>query len=193
VLWSTGNGRNSFTVLWTQVGDQRLLEADALGLGVSPDPGVSGWWVALVAGSFAVPSPPTNHTATSPGPVRHQRYLEVAVPVVATLVSSSPDYSPSLGYWWASLNSFPPLSRLGTVNRAELPALPSEPPGTVPDVLELNVGQALWALGLAHLGVSVATAASRWHAATGTVLAEAPPPGTRTRPGEVVRLTVSAP
>jgi hypothetical protein len=193
VLWSTGNGRGAFPVLWTEVSDQRLLETGALGGGVSPGPGVSGAWVALVAGSFAVPSPPTNSTATSPGPVRHERYLEVAVPVAATLVSSSPDYGPSRGYWWTSLNSAPPLSRLGTVHRGELPALPSARPGTVPDVLGLNVGPALWALGRAHLAVSVGTAAPGWHPATGTVLAETPRPGTRARPGEVVHLTLSVP
>jgi hypothetical protein len=193
VLWSAGNGRGAFSVLWTRVSDQRLLETGALGGGVSPGPGVSGAWVALVAGSFAVPSPPANFTATSAGPARHQRYLEVAVPVAATLISSSPDSSPSLGYWWTSLNSAPPLSRLGTVHRGELPALSSTPPGTVPDVLGLNVGQALWALGRAHLAVSVGTAAPGWHPATGTVLAEAPRPGTRARPGEVVHLILLEP
>ncbi|MHB1523384.1 MAG: PASTA domain-containing protein [Candidatus Dormibacteria bacterium] len=193
VLWSTGHGRDSFSVLWTRVSDQRLLETGALAGGVSPGPGFSGAYVALVAGSFAVPSPPASPTAISPGPVRHQRYLEVAVPVAATLVSSSPDHSPSFGYWWTSLNSAPPLSRLGTVHSGELPALLTTPPGTVPDVLGLNVGQALWALGRAHLAVSVGTAAPGWHPATGTVLAEAPRPGTRVRPGEVVHLTLSVP
>ena len=193
VLWSTGHGRDAFSVLWTRVSDQRLLETGPLAGGVSPGPGVSGAYVAVVEGGFAVPSPPASPTATSPWPVRHQRYLEVAVPVAATLVSSSPDYSPSLGYWWTFLNSAPPLSSLGTVQSGRLPALPSAPPGTVPDVLGLNVGQALWALGRAHLAVSVGTAAPGWHPATGTVLAEAPPPGTRARPGEVVRLTLSEP
>ncbi|MDA8394342.1 MAG: PASTA domain-containing protein [Candidatus Dormibacteraeota bacterium] len=190
-LWSAGHGSGALVVLWTRVGDQRLLETGGLAGEVTSGPGVEGAYVALVAGSFTVQSPPPTATATSPGPVRHQGYLEVVVPVVTALVSSSPDYSPPSGYLSSYLNAAPPLSRLGPVHSGRLPALQPTTPGTVPDVEWLNIAQALGVLGRAHLAVSVGRLAAG--PLFGTVVAEVPPPGAVARPGEVVRLTVWGP
>lgn len=194
ILWSAGQGRSAATVRWTWVGDRRLLEVGGLaGGGVQSGPGIAGAYVAVVAGNFAVQSPPSTPTSASPGPVRHQRFLEVVVPVVTSLVSSSPDYSPPSGYGWNFLDSAPLLSRLGPVHSGRLPALLSTPPGTVPDVQWLDVAQALGVLGRAHLGVAVGKLSPGWQPASGTVLAQVPAPGARARRGEVVRLTVSTP
>ncbi len=191
-LWSAGDGGGAFVVLWTRVGDQRLLETGGLaGGGAASGPGVAGAYVALVAGSFSVPPPPPTPTATSPGPVRHQRYLEVVVPVVTALASSSPDYRSPSGYLWSYLNAAPPLWRLGPVHSGQLPALQPTTPGTVPDVEWLNIAQALGVLGRAHLAVSVGRLAAG--PVSGTVVQEVPPPGTHARPGEVVRLTLWEP
>ncbi len=192
-LWSAGQGRGAFAVLWTRVGEQRLLEVGGLAGEVTSSPGVSGAYVALVAGNFTVPAPPTTPTAASSGPVHNQRFLEVVVPVTTSLDSTSPDYSPPSGFLSNFLNSAPLLSRLGQVHSGRLPALLSTPPGTVPDVQWLNIAQALGVLGRAHLGVAVGTVSPGWQAASGTVLAQVPAPGARAHPGEVVRLTVSMP
>ncbi len=193
-LWSAGQGREAVAVLWTRVSDRRLLEIGGLASGgVSSGPGVAGAYVALVAGKFTVQAPPSTPTSASPGPVRHQRFLEVVVPVVTSLVSSSPDYSPPSGYGWNFLDSAPLLSRLGPVHSGRLPALLSTPPGAVPDVQWLDVAQALGVLRRAHLGVAVGKLSPGWQPASGTVLAQVPAPGARARRGEVVRLTVSTP
>ena len=192
-LWSAGEGREAFAVLWTRVSDRRLLEIGGLAGEVTSGPGVSGAYVALVAGNFTLPAPPSPPTAAAPGPVRHRRFLEVVVPVATSLVASSPDYSPPSGYLSNFLNSAPPLSWLGPVHSGRLPALLSTPPGTVPDVQWLNIAQALGVLGRAHLGVAVGTVSHGWQPTAETVLVQAPGPGARARRGEVVRLTISLP
>ena len=192
-LWSVGLGREAVAVLWTRVSDRRLLAIGGLAGEVTSSPGISGAYVALVAGKFTVQAPPSTPTSASPGPVRHQRFLEVVVPVVTSLVSSSPDYSPPSGYGWNFLDSAPLLSRLGPVHSGRLPALLSTPRGTVPDVQWLDIAQALGVLGRAHLGVAVGRLSPGWQAASGTVLAQVPAPGARARRGEVVRLTISTP